>query len=453
MFKGQSVPFEVRHEVVKVAGGADVAIDVRSTGHGPVISDVSDRLKAVGGVYALRWTATTEPDRILDAFLGINTGERLDLVPRRARPVRGAVPELRLRRHRRPHRAPAARPHPDPPGPHGPGRPAGPGLDRDARVDRLHRRTTSCPACSTRPSGHHRDGQRRRGRFEVPALHRPGVGPRLPGGPDHGAPRGGRGQGRRDARRDERHPDGHVRARGPSSSSTGSATSCRRPTTDARCWPGSARGTGAATWTASGCAAYMTFEYHVLRGLFDPRLGLDIARDYVGQHGQLAGSDRPARPTRRARGGTTRPRRRPRPRSSVVVAALDARGEGPADDVRRPGPLDVGSRAHDHVRGGDPRRRAGLPVVTWYFNAGPFPVAGASGAVDNTYSHLSVGVPRPAGRPYEAGRLREVFDVTNGPSYRLDDRHGRPRRGHDRHHDRPVGQPVRPPHGDMIPPG
>src|SRR4029077_19853480 len=52
MFKGQSVPFQIRHEVVKVAGAADVAIDVRSTGHGPVISDVSDRLKAMGGVYA-----------------------------------------------------------------------------------------------------------------------------------------------------------------------------------------------------------------------------------------------------------------------------------------------------------------------------------------------------------------------------------------------------------------
>lgn len=72
MFKGQSIPFEVRHEVFKVAGGADVAIDVRSTGHGPVISDASDRLKAIGGVYALRWTATTEPDHILEAFLDLD---------------------------------------------------------------------------------------------------------------------------------------------------------------------------------------------------------------------------------------------------------------------------------------------------------------------------------------------------------------------------------------------
>ena len=74
MFKGASVAFEVRHEVIKVAGGDDVAFDVRSTGHGPVISDASDRLKAGGAVYALRWTATTEPDRILDAFLGPRSG-------------------------------------------------------------------------------------------------------------------------------------------------------------------------------------------------------------------------------------------------------------------------------------------------------------------------------------------------------------------------------------------
>src|SRR6185295_2305258 len=72
MFKDKSIPFEVRQEVVKVAGGADVTVDIRSTGHGPVITDVSDQLKATGGVYSLRWTATTDPDRILDAFLGID---------------------------------------------------------------------------------------------------------------------------------------------------------------------------------------------------------------------------------------------------------------------------------------------------------------------------------------------------------------------------------------------
>ncbi|MDP9483889.1 MAG: penicillin acylase family protein, partial [Chloroflexota bacterium] len=72
MFKGASIPFEVRREVVKVAGGADVTVDVRSTGHGPVITDVSDQLKAAGGIYSLRWTATAEPDRIIDAFLGID---------------------------------------------------------------------------------------------------------------------------------------------------------------------------------------------------------------------------------------------------------------------------------------------------------------------------------------------------------------------------------------------
>ena len=39
------------------------------------------------------------------------------------------------------------------------------------------------PACSTH-LGHHRDGQCRGGRREVPAPHRPRVGPRLPGGPE-----------------------------------------------------------------------------------------------------------------------------------------------------------------------------------------------------------------------------------------------------------------------------
>jgi penicillin amidase len=80
IYQGRSVPFEVRHEVVKVAGGADVEIDVRSTIHGVVLSDVDERLR--GGpdapVLALRWTTTAEVDLALEAFLEINTATSFD---------------------------------------------------------------------------------------------------------------------------------------------------------------------------------------------------------------------------------------------------------------------------------------------------------------------------------------------------------------------------------------
>ena len=45
LYQGASVPFEIRHETIKVANGADVEIDVRSTRHGVVLSDVDERLK------------------------------------------------------------------------------------------------------------------------------------------------------------------------------------------------------------------------------------------------------------------------------------------------------------------------------------------------------------------------------------------------------------------------
>lgn len=75
-----------RKEVIKVAGGASKTITVRSTGHGPLISDRSDELEKVGekapvsnaapdrgsgyGV-ALQWTAL-QPGNTMDAVFDLN---------------------------------------------------------------------------------------------------------------------------------------------------------------------------------------------------------------------------------------------------------------------------------------------------------------------------------------------------------------------------------------------
>lgn len=77
-----------RTEVIEVAGADDVTLEVRSTGHGPIISDVLDVapvtgtptevvdgvLRAGGGGYevALGWTALT-PGRTADAIFAMNT--------------------------------------------------------------------------------------------------------------------------------------------------------------------------------------------------------------------------------------------------------------------------------------------------------------------------------------------------------------------------------------------
>jgi len=77
IFEGRSVPFEVRHETIKVAGVGDVPLDVRSTSHGPVLSDVDTRLKD-GPVLALRWTTTAETDLALESFIKIDRAASFD---------------------------------------------------------------------------------------------------------------------------------------------------------------------------------------------------------------------------------------------------------------------------------------------------------------------------------------------------------------------------------------
>ncbi|WP_128980383.1 penicillin acylase family protein [Streptomyces roseicoloratus] len=84
---GKTKPFIVRDEVIKVAGGADRPIQIRSTEHGPLVSDRSTELEKVGktapvgnaapdrgtsgyGV-ALRWTAL-QPGKSMDAVFELN---------------------------------------------------------------------------------------------------------------------------------------------------------------------------------------------------------------------------------------------------------------------------------------------------------------------------------------------------------------------------------------------
>ncbi|GAA0700114.1 penicillin acylase family protein [Kitasatospora atroaurantiaca] len=83
---GKDVKFETRRETIKVAGGTDRTITVRTTNHGPLISDQSSEQQNVGkyapagnaapdraagyGV-ALQWTALT-PGRTMDAVFKLD---------------------------------------------------------------------------------------------------------------------------------------------------------------------------------------------------------------------------------------------------------------------------------------------------------------------------------------------------------------------------------------------
>jgi len=70
-----SAKFVVRREVIKVKGADDVTIDVRSTRHGPVISDASGSSAKVAGkghVLAFAWTALRDDSGAARAFLRMN---------------------------------------------------------------------------------------------------------------------------------------------------------------------------------------------------------------------------------------------------------------------------------------------------------------------------------------------------------------------------------------------
>jgi penicillin G amidase len=64
-------PFEVRREVIKVKNGADVVFNVRSTRHGPLISDLEPE-HYLHRRFSLAWTGFLPNDRSPEAFLKMN---------------------------------------------------------------------------------------------------------------------------------------------------------------------------------------------------------------------------------------------------------------------------------------------------------------------------------------------------------------------------------------------
>jgi len=70
-----SKPFEVREETIHVKGAPDVRFMVRTTRHGPVLSDVSDTVRPVaepGKVVALAFTGLGDHDTTIEAILKLD---------------------------------------------------------------------------------------------------------------------------------------------------------------------------------------------------------------------------------------------------------------------------------------------------------------------------------------------------------------------------------------------
>lgn len=73
-----SQPFETHHEFIKIKGQADEDFVVRSTRHGPVISDARQVKPAPGHVLSVAWAATLPDDRTAEALVEMNRAMTAD---------------------------------------------------------------------------------------------------------------------------------------------------------------------------------------------------------------------------------------------------------------------------------------------------------------------------------------------------------------------------------------
>ena len=408
---GPSKGFGTRVEVIKVAGGDDVVLNIRETIHGPVLNDVDPRL-AGAPLLALAWTGTTFVDRTVEAVFRLNTAATYDDF-RAALSVYGSPAQNFVYADVDGHigyQLPGAIPIRT-----GGGaslRPA-PG---DGSADWLGTVAfDELPRLLDPPSGMIVTANN--------AMTDPAAAGAIGGEFDPGdralraiqlleaaAATGG-------VSTDEmaRIQLDDLVLRGtrivPLLERTAPATVDGRLLLDrVRAWDGHCG------VESVGCAAYMALEYGLQRELLDPRLGLDLAREYIG-------------------GASAWP---------ALVGLLGRPNDAWWDDpgtAARENAATVTSRAFDRV-GRELRAAFGSPVrwtwgrlhtvtfqeqtfgtsgigpLEWYFNAGPFPAAGAAGALNATNYRMRRAYPDPADPAFRPVGIERVFDVTNLPSYR-----------------------------------
>lgn len=71
-FRGQWQNFAARTETIRVRGAAPVMLDVRSSVHGPIVTDVLAGANRLRRPVALRWTGLDPDDTTAEAFLGFD---------------------------------------------------------------------------------------------------------------------------------------------------------------------------------------------------------------------------------------------------------------------------------------------------------------------------------------------------------------------------------------------
>ncbi|HEY6058023.1 MAG TPA: penicillin acylase family protein [Candidatus Limnocylindrales bacterium] len=417
VFGGDTRPFETRGETIRVAGGADVPLTVRSTTHGPILNDVDDRLKDSRTLYALRWTATSVVDTTLESFYEINRAS--DWPAFRAALSHYVAPSQNfvyadVDGHIG-YQAPGWIPVRQDPNDRG-DRPV-PGWDG------RHEWTGPIPY------------------DELPRLYDPASGLIVTANNavvDAGYPHfiaavwdpGFRARRILDVLGEavaaggvtiddmsRLQVDTLVGRAPPIVDGLGRATAT---TADGREALGRIRSwDGHCDVDSIGCSAFMVFEYRVERGLVDDELG-DLARNWVGSPASwVALAALLARPTDRW-WDVVSTRGRTETASDIVTAALDATGRDLRAALGSPARWTWG-RLHTAVFREATYGVSEVGPLEWYFDVGPRAVPGAAGAVNSTSWRLS----RAYANPYDASfvpssSLREIFEVTTLPNYRFD---------------------------------
>ena len=413
MHDGTSTPFEIRHEQIKVSGKEPYDLAIRSTIHGPVLNDVDDRLTDAPPM-AIRWSANIEPDRTLEAILGLDTAasfqdfrESLSLYGAPAQNFVYADVDGHIG-YQFPGYVPI-RSNPDDRG------------DRPVRGD---------------------DGSGEwTGRIPFDEL------------PWQFDPQDGRVVTANNAAVDENYPyfvaqewdpgfraeriidqidqygaDGLTVDEMRSIQTDDSPLAARdivpyledaTPATD----DGKTIATRIGDWDGAcdrsslGCAAWNAWQYRVLRDIFDDDLGT-LARDYVGSPfswlmlRNLLDDPTSAWWDDATTSGVTET-------SDMIVArAMDEAGTELRASFGTPDGWSWG-RLHTATFREATLGQSGIGPLVWYFNEGPHAVPGTAGAVNNTYMRFSSAYPDPDDPEYVPVGIDHVFDMTNMPSYRL----------------------------------
>jgi penicillin amidase len=174
---------------------------------------------------------------------------------------------------------------------------------------------------------------------------------------------------------------------------------------------------GSCAVESTGCAAYMVWEYHALRALFDDELG-PLARDYVGSPFSWVVLTSALEDPDSAWWDDVTTIDQTETLDFQVVAAMDAAGADLAGALGDPADWTWG-RLHTATFEEGTIGTSGIGPLEWYANPPTIAVGGAAGAVDNTYYRLGRAYPDPTDADFEPWPTEELFRVTNLPTYRL----------------------------------